>query len=101
MPTEATSEVDVKTVEKVQKLVALAADGSNEQESASAMAQAVKLIKEHDLRIVSAAQLDHADKIVREARELVREAKAENRKQLMLGALGGFLLSGGKLPKLF
>jgi hypothetical protein len=99
MAKESTFDDSKKTVETVQKLLALAEDESNAEEARTAAVKAIRLMKEHDLKVVSGAQLDAAEKVVAEARALVAESKRENRQNLFVGGLMGYLLSKGGLFK--
>lgn len=82
----------------MRNLVALAQDDEKSEESRTAAVKAVQLMRKHDLHIVSGTDLKKNEQIVAEARALAAESKAENSKAMLLGALGGYLFGGGKLP---
>lgn len=86
--------------ERLAKLVALAADGDgSSEESRTAAVQALKLMREHDLIIVSAEEHAAARASVGQARELVRKIQQQRAtKNTMVGVgLGVLLARYGKL----
>jgi hypothetical protein len=97
MSTKASSDSNAKTVEDVQKLLALAQGGSNEDESRNAALKAVQLMQKHDLRVIPASELQRVEGIAKEAREMVANVKAENRTNMIIGGLIGAALSRGKI----
>ena len=102
--TTASSTKDVKDVEKtietVQKLVALGVTedgGEPTEEARTAAVQAVRLIHDNALVCVPKADMDRALKMVEGSKELARRAKAEGQKNMLLGAALGFVLGGKKI----
>jgi hypothetical protein len=97
MANKTTSETSTKTVETVQSLIAGALDEENEEESRSKAVQALRMLKKHDLRIVSGADMQAAERAVEQARKIAEEAKSESRKNMLIGGALGYFLSKGKL----
>jgi hypothetical protein len=91
-----TNDDNDKTVETVQKLLALAQDESNEQEARSAAVKAVRLMKESNLQVVASSELERMQKVVGEARDMVIESKKESRKNMVLGGLLGYAIANAK-----
>jgi hypothetical protein len=100
MPTQANNDAAVKTVETVQHLIALAQDeATTEEEARSAALKAIQLMKTYNLSVIggSASDIESTLKSAKEAVETARQQVAHERQQstqkMMLGAVGGFLLS--------
>jgi hypothetical protein len=88
--------------ERLAKLVALAADGDgSSEESRNAAVQALRLMREHDLIIVSAAEHAAARASVGEARELIRKVQQRSAtRNTMIGVGIGLLASRMGIGKL-
>lgn len=100
MPTNTTPEQSRKTVETVQHLIALAQDeATTEEEARSAALRAVRLMKENSLSVIGGdageieRTLQGAKEAIETARKQVAHEKAQNQQKMILGAVGGFLLS--------
>jgi hypothetical protein len=77
-------------VEKVQKLVTLAQDDEDSEESRNAAMQVVRMLSENDLVIVPRADAERAERILAGARDLAKRVNEEGQKKLMLGLAVGF-----------
>ena len=88
-----------EVVEKCRKLLKLAVDDPESEESRTAAVAVVQLMKENDLVLVHKDVIESSLKRVGEANELVRKAEAEKIQNMMLGAAAGFFLGGGKFGK--
>ncbi len=88
---------DRDTLEKVQKLVRLAASGDSEEARTAAM-QATRLMKEHELVLVPRSEIERIEKMVDGARQLAEAQKSEKMQNMAIGAFAGFLFGskGGK-----
>jgi hypothetical protein len=94
-PPPATETKEPAPIERIAKLVTLAADGDgSSEESRTAAVQALRLMREHDLIIVSAAEHAAARASVGEARELVKKIQQRSAtKNTMIGVGLGMLVS--------
>jgi hypothetical protein len=84
-------------VERVQKLVALAADGDSEngtEEERTAALKAVRMIAQHELSIVNESEMENAKKLIGQARELAAKFKEEKNNSMLMGGLIGYFLGG-------
>lgn len=91
------AEESTKIVERVQKLVSLAADGDTDEgteEERTAAIKAVKLMAEHKLSVVPESEMQRAQKIIGEAKEIVQRIRAEGQNKMLLGAALGYFLGG-------
>jgi hypothetical protein len=93
MANNTTPDADSKTVERVQKLLALAQDGDESEEARTAALKAVRLMRETGLVVVHESELNAAKSIAGEARALARQAKEDAGKNLVLGSLLGLVAS--------
>lgn len=100
MAKDDSSTPNTKTVERVQNLLAKAQDDSaTEEEARTSALLAVRLMRDHDLQVVSGSELEKMQLVVSESREIAAAAKAESRKNMVVGGILGYVLGGGK--KLF
>jgi Protein of unknown function (DUF2786) len=83
---------DIKTLEKVQKLIKLAAS-DNEEEARTAAVQATALMREHELVLVPRAEIERVEKIVEGARQLAVSQKQEGIQKMLIGGLAGLVLA--------
>jgi hypothetical protein len=81
-----------EVLEKVQKLVRLAAS-DNEEEARTAAMQATRLMKEHELVLVPRSEIERIEKVIGDARELATTSKGEATQKMMIGALAGFFFA--------
>lgn len=89
MPTES------KTLQKAQKLVALA-NSAEEEEARTAAVQLARLMKEEELVLVPKSEIDRVNKVLGDATALAKQQQGEGMKKMMVGAVVGALI----LPKL-
>ena len=89
MPTES------KTLQKAQKLVALA-NSAEEEEARTAAVQLARLMKEEELVLVPKSEIDRVNKVIGDATALAKQQQSEGMKKMMVGAVVGALI----LPKL-
>jgi|SRR5579872_2511097 len=88
------TEKQQKVLERVQHLVQLAVQNTEEQEARSAAMQAAQLMTEHDLVCVPRSQLEAAQKVVSGAQQLVKKAKQEKWTNMGIGLILGQVLLG-------
>jgi hypothetical protein len=88
-----------KVLERVAQLVSLA-QSDNEEEARTAAMQATRMMKEHRLVLIPEAEIERVKKVVGEAQALARTHEQGGTQKMMLGAVVGFLLGGGKGLKL-
>jgi hypothetical protein len=96
MGKQTSDKADAETVETVQKLIELALDDANEEESRTAAVKAVQMMKKHDLHIISGEDMRKAETLIGEARDLAKASKDDNRKNMLIGAALGYFFGGGK-----
>ena len=93
MPTEDDDKRALKkTIEKVTKLVRLAADG-DEEENRTAALQAVHLMKDHELVLIPASELERIKKVIGDAQMKARDAAQSAQKEKLMWGIAGALLS--------
>lgn len=96
MPDETHTEELPAVLDRLKKLQALALDSDNE-ESRTAAVQAMRLIRDNKLVVVPETELAAATKAVQGARQdlvrVARAAKAQQNKQMIMGAGLGLLVS--------
>jgi hypothetical protein len=97
MSKKTTADDSKATVETVQKLIALAADESNEEEARNAAMKAVQLMKQNDLHVISGTDLSAAERVINEARAMAKTARADQHKNMAIGGVLGYLIARGKL----
>jgi len=89
-----------EVLEKIEKLVRLA-ESDNEEEARTAAMQAARLMREHELTVVPKAEFERAVSEMREVRKEIAGARSQKMGNIIMGAIGGFLLAktlkGGKL----
>lgn len=83
---------DRATLERVQKLVRLAASGDTEEARTAAM-QATRLMKEHELVLVPRSEIERIERMVSGAQQLAESQKSEKMQNMAIGALAGFLFA--------
>jgi len=88
-----------EVVETVQKLLKLAADDPDSEESRTAAVKVVALMKENDLVLVPRSVIEEGMRKVGEATALAQKAEQEKVQNMLIGAAAGFFLGGGKLGK--
>jgi Protein of unknown function (DUF2786) len=85
---------DKKAIEKVQQLVALASDeGASPEEARTSALKAIQIMRENDLVVVSASELEASIKAVDGARLALRDAESKMNSKMLMGAALGFGLS--------
>lgn len=88
-----------KVLDKVGKLVKLAQADDESEESRTAAIQACGLMKEHELVLVPMSEIQRAQSMLAEARELARKSEGEVNQKMMIAGIAGMMLGKGGLFK--
>lgn len=83
-----------QVLEQMDNLVKLAKDDPESEESRNAAMQVINLMDEHELVCIPKADVERAKKVIEGAQGLMRKAKAEKNKAMLMGAVAGYMFAG-------
>lgn len=80
-------------LEKVHKLIMLANDDVDSEESRNAATKALAMMKEHKLVLVPQTEIDRISTMIGDARALAAKQESAAMQKMALGAVAGFMLA--------
>lgn len=83
-----------QVLEQMENLVKLAKDDPESEESRNAAMQVVNLMDEHDLVCIPKTDVERAKKVIDGAQGLMKKAKQEKNKAMLMGAIAGYMFAG-------